>query len=162
MSHGHVDSGIRAEPNLVPLLDLVLQLLMFFILTVNFVTQQVNEDIQLPVMQSARPMDRRETDVLYLNLNAEGSLEVPGRPVPLKAGAETRVYLRGEYEDAKRLALARTKSDKVHTVVIIRADKAVDYKSLYDLLEACKTVGYQKYQIRALTRGESTPVAHRD
>ena len=42
MSHGGSDSGVSAEPNMTPLLDLVLQLLMFFIINVNFVSEQVN------------------------------------------------------------------------------------------------------------------------
>src|SRR5581483_9239644 len=67
MSHG-VDTGHSAEPNLTPLLDVVLQLLMFFMMCVNFVTEQINEDIKLPDSESARPMDKGETDVLFLNL----------------------------------------------------------------------------------------------
>ncbi len=34
MTHGHHN---EAEPNLIPLLDLVFQLIMFFMITVNFV-----------------------------------------------------------------------------------------------------------------------------
>ena len=67
--HAASMNEIRAEPNLVPLLDLVFQLIMFFMVCVNFVSQQVNEDIKLPVAQSARPMDKTEVDVLFLNLD---------------------------------------------------------------------------------------------
>ena len=70
MSHGGGGEGKATEPNLVPLLDMVMQLLMFFMISVNFVSEQVNESIQLPVAQSARPMDKTDTDVLFLNLAA--------------------------------------------------------------------------------------------
>jgi biopolymer transport protein ExbD len=155
MSHGPAEGDGRAEPNLVPLLDLVLQLLMFFIMTVNFVTNQVNEKIQLPTMQSARPMDKRETDVLYLNLNADGVLEVLGRD-PIKKPSEMRVYLHREFEDARRLARERGKGDEVRTTVIIRADKSVEYKDVFQLLDMCKQVGYRKFQMRAMTRPGAT------
>src|ERR1700758_525822 len=69
MSHGPAAQGSSAEPNLTPLLDMVLQLLMFFMMCVNFVTEQVNEGVTLPKAQSAKPMDKSETDVLFLNLN---------------------------------------------------------------------------------------------
>jgi biopolymer transport protein ExbD len=150
MSHNLAGAEIRAEPNLVPLLDLVMQLLMFFIMTVNFATKQVNESIQLPVMQSARPMDKRETDVLYLNLNSNGQLEVVGQPTLTKPN-DMRVFLRRQYEDTQRVARENGKTDKVKTTIIIRADKSVEYKDVYQLLDMCKRVGYQKFQLRAKT-----------
>src|SRR3954452_13170547 len=75
MAHGPAAEASSAEPNLTPLLDVVLQLLMFFMMCVNFVTEQVSEDIKLPDSQSARPMDKSETDVLFLNLKPFVSAE---------------------------------------------------------------------------------------
>src|SRR5947209_9829151 len=68
MSHSPAAEGSSAEPNLTPLLDVVLQLLMFFMMCVNFVTEQVNEDVKLPESQSAMPMDKADVDVLFINL----------------------------------------------------------------------------------------------
>ncbi len=68
MSHGTGGSTPAAEPNLTPLLDVVLQLLMFFMMCVNFVTEEVNEDIKLPTSQSAKPMMKDGTDTLLLNI----------------------------------------------------------------------------------------------
>ena len=67
-----MSTPVKADPNLVPLLDLVFQLIMFFMICVNFVGEQVNADIQLPTSQSARPMDKTDADVLFLNLDAQG------------------------------------------------------------------------------------------
>ena len=143
---------IKAEPNLVPLLDLVFQLIMFFMVCVNFVSQQVNEDIKLPVAQSARPMDKAEVDVLFLNMDQHGKLMVPGRDQPLSTLPQMRVYLRQVYADAKRTAEERgDKSGRVKTAVVIRADKRGTYLKLFELLQLCKDVGYQRLQLRALT-----------
>ena len=47
------------ELNLTPLLDVVLQLIMFFMITVNFVARdQFNTQIQLPTAQVAAPLDQ--------------------------------------------------------------------------------------------------------
>jgi biopolymer transport protein ExbD len=157
MSHGLAGEAIRAEPNLTPLLDLVLQLLMFFMICANFVTKQVNENIQLPVMQSARPMDKRERDVLYLNLNADGHLEVLGQAKPLAKANDMRFYLKRQYEDAERLSRESGKGGDVKTMVIIRADKSAEYRDVYQLLDLCKRIGYRRFQMRAMQALESAP-----
>lgn len=144
---------VQAEPNLVPLLDLVFQLIMFFMVCVNFVSQQVNEDIKLPVAQSARPMDKTEVDVLFLNVDQNGKLIVPGRDQPLTTLPQMRVYLRQVHDDAKRvLQEGGDKSGKVKTTVVIRGDRRTTYQKIFDLMQLCKEVGYQKLQLRALTQ----------
>src|SRR6202012_2545068 len=64
MSHGGGDDV--AEPDLTPLLDLVLQLLMFFIINVNFVSEQVSADIKLPSSESARPIEKAAPAAIFL------------------------------------------------------------------------------------------------
>jgi biopolymer transport protein ExbD len=153
MSHG-ASSEVRAEPNLVPLLDLVLQLIMFFMICLNFVNEQFNnEDIILPFAQSARPMDKGEVDVLFLNMDAKGSLIVPGKERPLRSVGDKQLYLRQAYGDAKNLAELRgDKSGKVNTAIIIRADRGATYGQIYELLRLCKDTGYHKLQLRAMTK----------
>ena len=153
MSDGHPSHGLRAEPNLTPLLDLVLQLLMFFMICANFVTAQVNENVQLPVMQSARPLEQsdRDADVLYLNLRANGSLEVVGLP-PLAEPRQWEEYLRREFRNAERHGDGQ---GEVRTKVIIRADRAAPYRDVFRVFDACKRVGYRSYEIRARTPSRS-------
>src|SRR5947209_10096751 len=70
--HGGEQEG---APNLVPLLDLVFQLIMFFMITVNFVrVDQLNEDIFLPIAQAATPLDEAAEDWVFLNLDNNGKL----------------------------------------------------------------------------------------
>lgn len=153
MSHGPSTDSVKAEPNLVPLLDLVFQLIMFFMICVNFVSEQVNQDVRLPVAQSARPMDKGEVDVLFLNMDATGKLLISGQPKPLSTTGEVQYYLRQQFADAKRQAEDRgDRSGKVRTAVIVRADREVTYAQLYQLLKLCKDVGYRKLQLRAYSK----------
>jgi biopolymer transport protein ExbD len=138
---------IKAEPNLTPLLDVVLQLLMFFILCANFSSTQVNENIKLPLMQAARPEDKRETDLLFLNITKEGAVEVVGKD-PMKKQAEIKSFLRTYYQDTKR-ALEKEKSKEVPTVIVIRADRNADFKDVYQVMRWCKDIGFRKFQMRA-------------
>lgn len=154
MSHGPAAEGSVAEPNLTPLLDVVLQLLMFFMMCINFVTEQVNEDIRLPVAQSARPMEKGLVDVLFLNIDGLGQLIVPGRERPLRTQGEINFYLRQQYTDARRLADVRGGGgSEVPTTVIIRAHRDANFNAVYQVLRTCKDLGYRKLQLRALTKG---------
>jgi len=160
MHHSLLGDGMKAEPNLVPLLDVVMQLLMFFMMCVNFVNEQFNQNIELPVAQSARPPSKTEdqSDVLVLNLNRNGHLEVSDQK-PLETLPEMRFYLKEQFGDTYRLMAQRKESRKaagpveVKTTVIIRADKGVEYETFYQLLQLCKEVGYRKLQLRAKSRG---------
>jgi biopolymer transport protein ExbD len=146
------DSDVRAEPNLVPLLDLVFQLIMFFMICVNFVSSQVNEEIKLPVAQSARAMDKGEFEVLVLNMDAAGKIQVVGQPVPLSTLGEKKYFLRQAYADAQRTAHEKDKKAPVTTTIIVRADKNANYLDVYELLTLCKEIGFRKLQLRAYSK----------
>lgn len=147
----HAESDpVKAEPNLVPLLDLVFQLIMFFMICVNFVSEQVTTEVRLPQAQSARPMDKTEVEVMFLNLDKNGKLIVSGVPEPFTTPGQMRFYLKQQFEDTKRAAEYRgDKSGKVNTAIILRADTDSNYGQIYQLLQLCKDVGYRKLQLRA-------------
>src|SRR3954453_16774266 len=100
MSHGPHGSSADAEPNLVPLLDLVLQLVMFFMMCANFVMEQVDQTILLPVAQQAKPMAETGPAVVFLTVTADGALLVTGRSKPLTTDAEVQVFLQTVHDDA--------------------------------------------------------------
>jgi biopolymer transport protein ExbD len=173
MSHGGGGEGNVCEPNLTPLLDVVLQLLMFFMMCVNFVTEQVNEDVKLPESQSATPMDKADVDVLFINLKQFSSTEFrdrvapeklallqdrfrEGDPVvqvvgkdPMKIG-DLKYWLKGQYEDAEKTS----KDGKVKTAIIIRADKMANYAQVFQILHMCKVQGYTQLKLRAYTKSQ--------
>src|SRR3954451_4648974 len=72
-----MSSHMSAEPNLTPLLDVVFQLITFFMLVINFSTDNYDQRIRLPVAGSARPVDDGEriaADQIVLNINQQGHL----------------------------------------------------------------------------------------
>ena len=73
---------MKAEPNLTPLLDVVFQLITFFMLVINFSSENYDQRVRLPVADSARPIDEPEQvseDRLVLNVDSEGHLLIAGR-----------------------------------------------------------------------------------
>ena len=169
MSHGPAAEGSSAEPNLTPLLDVVLQLLMFFMMCVNFVNEQVKEDVKLPESASARPMDKADTDVLFLNLKPfhykewEDRVRDPdllsklqdkfreGDPLVFVSGKdpmkpiELDFWLKQKHEDLLK------ESKEVKTAVIIRADANTDNAQVFRVLQMCKVRGFTNLKLRAKT-----------
>ena len=59
----------KMDLNLTPLLDVVMQLIMFFMMCVNFVADQVSANVLLPTSLSAQEiMPKTDVDVLVINV----------------------------------------------------------------------------------------------
>jgi biopolymer transport protein ExbD len=66
---GSVPGGAKVEPNLTPILDMVFQLITFFMLVINFKAAELDLTLMLPVLGSARPLpDGPNTKLLVLNV----------------------------------------------------------------------------------------------
>jgi biopolymer transport protein ExbD len=62
----------EGKPNLVPMLDMVFQLITFFMLVINFKAGSLDRNLELPVVGSARPVDSKGMDRLFIiNLRGE-------------------------------------------------------------------------------------------
>jgi biopolymer transport protein ExbD len=146
-----VPGSEEVDLNLVPLLDLVLQMVMFFIMVANFAQQQTVAEVMLPAAVSARPPDPGVVDVMYLNLNRRGEVIVPGQE-PLNTLTQIRYYLKTEYDTVKKATEAKGEK-AVNTVVIIRADKDAEFKPIFEVLREAKTAGFRKWQLRATVKG---------
>ena len=144
MSHGGGGDD-NAEPDLTAMLDVVMQLLMYFIMCANFLGQEVVSDVKLPGSQAARPLDKTESEILFVNVNQDGKLLVLGHdPMDDK---EAIKWLNDRYTDA-----AKDEQGKPKTVIVIRADKGASYESVYWLLSKCKEKGFSKYKVRAVIK----------
>lgn len=69
----------QEEPNLVPLLDLVLQLVMFFMACTNFAKENISEAVKLPLAQTAKPIEDdelRRHELIYVNVEENGDMRV--------------------------------------------------------------------------------------
>ena len=153
MSHGP-GSGSACEPNLTPLLDVVLQLIMFFLVTVNFVRlDQLNEDIKLPVAQVATSLDKTAEDWVFLNLDKEGKLAGVGTK-GLDTPSKLQAYLQRERDALERANRESGKAGEPKIVVVLRAHKDARYKDVYEVLQSCTKAGYRRWQLRVMKQSE--------
>ena len=111
MSHGSTD---KCEPNLIPLLDLVLQLVMFFMVCANFVMEQINETIKLPSAKRCQAAGPEATNIIFLNVNEKGevllsALDAVGKENTLYNKVQVQNYMkRRSMRRSARTAATRT------------------------------------------------------
>jgi len=145
-------SELKVEPNLTPMLDMVFQLITFFMLVINFKSAEIDLTLKLPVVGSARPVDTQgQRELLVLNINNTGDLRVYGRPVDNIEG-----YIRNEAQ-ASMLGARLTQADleageELPTTIVIRADRATPFKMLNRVIKACQESGFRKFALKAMDK----------
>jgi len=152
MAHSPLDMS-TAQPNLTPLLDMVFQLITFFMLVINFKDAALDQSLQLPVLGSARPLDTKgQEDLLVLNIDAEGRLKVYGVP------REVQSYIADEArQEEARLKTKGTPlkaGEELPTMVVIRADRATRFNLLNEIIKTCQQHNYRKFALKAMNRRE--------
>ena len=144
---------IRSEPNLTPLLDVVFQLITFFMLCINFTKDNNDERIRLPVAGSARPLDaaRAGEDRLVLNIDRDGRLLFNGQVYDTE-GAVRQIDIQAQIVrlSAKVSGLKIDAATGLPTTVVIRADRDTKFEQFYRLITACQDKGFRKFELKAM------------
>ncbi len=141
------------DPNLTPLLDLVLQLIMFFMITVNFVrVDQFDDAINLPVAANAIPLDNTAEERIFLNLDSTGKLVGTLSTFVLDTPEKVKVHLMRERESLERLSREKGRTGEPKIVVILRADKNCAYRDVWQVLDSCQRAGFKNWQLRVMTK----------
>ena len=146
-------SATDLQPNLTPILDMVFQLITFFMLVINFKSASMDRNLKLPVVGSALPPGAKSPeDVLVLNINSAGELIVYGEQ------KEPEAYLAAEAATsrltARRLIPGFRVSDELPTMVVIRADQATPFRLLNRIMTLCQTNGFRQFSLKALNKQE--------
>ncbi len=120
----------RAEPlvmgfQIAPMVDVLLVLLCFFILTWNFARKEMELDVKVPTAEHGEEpvLDVNQT---VLNLKADGSMVMNTKPV--------------SYDELgdKMAILAKINPDYA---IILRGDENVPYKYVARVLDVCRGAG---------------------
>ena len=130
------------------MLDMVFQLITFFMLVTSFKAASLDLSLKLPVVGSARPVETEgEESLLILNVNKEGQLMVFSLPqdiVPyLKAEAKSSRL------EAKRKNPKFKDTDDLPATVVVRADKATPFGLLNLVIKNCQDNGFRKFALKA-------------
>jgi biopolymer transport protein ExbD len=152
---GSVTSQLKAEPNLTPLLDVVFQLITFFMLVINFSSENYDQRVRLPVAGSARPVEdekRVSEDRLVLNVDHDGHLLIGGEVQPFNQAVQTIRHQADLVKlNLKAAGLKPDASGGLPTTIVFRADKDTSFASVLSLIKACQTNGFRKFALKAMS-----------
>ena len=143
------DSGVLS-PNLTPLLDVVLQLITFFMMLIHFGSQLEGSTraIKLPVTPAALPGADLGLDRLTVGMDERGRL------------LYEKEILEGTAADkwwAERAALRRSgqetlggPAEELPTIVIVRADRNASYGAVRRALASAQERGFAHFSLVVL------------
>jgi biopolymer transport protein ExbD len=154
---GSVTGEVRAEPNLTPLLDVVFQLITFFMLVTKFSTDSFDQRIRLPLAGSARPVEAKLAveDRLVLNIDEDGNLLWSGETLDTERAVKelgtqaqlVRLNLKAAGKEVKA-------GEPLPTIIVIRADRRTAFSQLFRLISACQANGFTKFSLKAMNAEE--------
>lgn len=73
--------GLTSDPNVIPMIDILLVLLIIFMMTITQNRQAM--DIQIPEDQEVKQEQQQESDQIVLELRQDGTYAINGTPVQL-------------------------------------------------------------------------------
>ncbi len=179
---GSVGGGVKAEPNLTPILDMVFQLITFFMMVINFKAAEIDRNLKLPVIGTAapKPVDKGQR-VLVVNVTEETRdknnrvTHLPKESCPaLKVMAKliTRDDIETYLQEEMQTALMKAKlteddikgGDKeLKDLVVIRASENCSFGSIQFVINAAQKSGFRQFAFKGFSdetqqaRGWSPP-----
>ncbi len=123
--------------NITPLIDIVFNIMIFFLVTAHFVRSQETDPVDLPeATQIAQ--DEPSPQRLVLTILPDHTFRVSGRDVTLD-----------EIE-----FLLQQSADEENFEVLVRADRNIPYRVVEPILLACAEHGIQDFGFRVFEEGQ--------
>jgi biopolymer transport protein ExbD len=117
--------------NLTSMLDVVMLLIIFFMLSTQFREEEKQYDIRLPTVSDATALTG-QPDEIVVNVAADGVITVRTKPIDL---AELEAVMSEAHEKFAGQA------------VIIRGDGAGAYQNVMDVMAACRRAGIKNLSL---------------
>ncbi len=126
------DFSVKNKPDMLPLIDVVFLLLVFFIYAM--LSMSYHNGIQMQLPESAQAVHMEETPALILSVTAEGGVFMAKTPVPLvELGGRITHYFEGKPK--KR--------------VILCGHKDLSYQKLFRVMDTIREAGITDISLQA-------------
>lgn len=141
------DAGGEMEIDLTPMIDIVFQLIIFFMIVSDMTTADLVELALPEARQATKPDGEDSKKYVVINLQQKGKILIRGKvykPDKIQERLEIEAEEAGweENPEAPDVRLSKLK-------VLIRADRDVEYGKVQDILEACGKAKIYKVAIGA-------------
>ena len=129
-----------AEGDMTSMIDMVFQLIIFFMVLINFSQDDQNDKIKLPSSELARPPDAPLTFPIVLHLDSNSVIYMGANIVTVDS---ITPLLKTEIQ----LLSSRSQLPK-DANIIIRAHQNTPGGVVQDLIKKCQDLGFEKFALR--------------
>lgn len=133
------DADRPPKVSFIPLIDIVLQIICFYLFISAGVQMYQDSSVQLPEMKSQQLAGEAPAE-FTINIESDGGINLNGKPLDPTA-----------LPAALQAAKAKAVDEKQHLMVAIRADKRQQFARLDHVLQACREAQVPNVSIRAIT-----------
>jgi len=130
--------------DMTPMIDVVFQLMIFFLVTINMDQEQLLKDLVLPPSYYSKEQKTKDPFQLTIQVSEDGKYYLGNQPVNIQ---RLRVVL----QDAVRRVGAP------NLPVLIRGDKDARHKAIRDVMDSCSELGIYKIRFAGLKRSAGEP-----
>jgi len=151
--------------DMTPMIDVVFQLIIFFMVVLSFKKEEVEAGLVLPVADEAKPQQKEQEELFVVNVLSDknrirtGTDPATGLPTfkfppyVLRGQAKTADDLKELMEKKAEMSKARTGAKVVEdAAVIIRGDRDTSWGQMFNAMMMCTEVGFYKVYLKTLTR----------
>lgn len=148
------------EVNMTPMIDIVFQLIAFFMVVINFEQTQADERVKLPRDELARPPKVARPDKRVINIgyhrDKQGNV-VRGPFVILPGTGEEYEWPAMEAKFKNDLGAIKRSLERDNklkeTTIIIRTDGNAPGGITTDIVAVCQEAGFEKFAFAATVKG---------
>ncbi len=149
-----IEMGFQ-EPDMTPMIDIVFQLLTFFMIAINFENTKADERVKLPKDMLAKPPEVKPEHELVLNFGYTRDRNGKRVEAVPKVFYNERLVeveqLTADLEQEKRvMELIHGKNIIEKVTVLIRADSEVPTGLVQQLIKKCQDNQFTKFSLRVI------------
>jgi biopolymer transport protein ExbD len=131
-----------AEPDMTPMIDIVFQLLAFFMFTINLSTNEQDQRVNLPSSELAKPPDAPYEHPLTIHLTERGEYIYAGEA--LGNLGQLRSALLREKQIIERYDVEQLED----VTIVIRADEDARTGLVQEIIQLCQELQFERFALR--------------
>lgn len=130
------------EMDMTPMIDVTFQLIIFFMLAINFAEADQDQRIKLPLSELARPPEGQLETPLTIQLTDQRTIIFGAQEVTLD---RLKPLLEVEWELLSR----RRKTEPRDATIVLRGDRDAPVGEVQQVMRICQEVGFEQFILRA-------------